>query len=102
MFCSGLIVQRLVCSCCSQVFFFLETGTALANFIEFGNIPDEKLVLITSLRALGSSFLKSLSIPLGIMLGPQALSVLIVVIISSISSLQEGLTKKKFSFGLHR
>ena len=63
----------------------------MANFIEFGNISDEKLVLITSLRGLDSSFLKSLSILVGMLLGSQALSVLIVLIISSMFSLQVGL-----------
>ena len=63
----------------------------MANFIESGNIPDEKLILITSLSGLDSSFLKPLSILVGMLLGPQAVSVLIVLIISSMSSLQERL-----------
>ena len=50
-----------------------------------------KLMLITSLSGLDSSFLKHLSILVGMLLGPQAFSVLIVLIISSMSSLQERL-----------
>ena len=58
----------------------------MSNFIEFGNIPDVKLILITSLRGFENSFLKSLSILVGMLSDPQALSVLTVVIISSMSS----------------
>ena len=58
----------------------------MSNFIEFGNIPVVKLILITSLRGFENSFLKSLSILVGMLSDPQALSVLTVVIISSMSS----------------
>ena len=54
----------------------------MANFIEFGTIPAITLPIITSLRGLAdSSFLKSLSILVGMLLGPQALSVFLIVLI---------------------
>ena len=59
--------------------------------MEFGSIPDKKLILITSLRGLDSYFFKLLSILIGMLLDPQLLSVLIVLIISSMPSLQIGL-----------
>ena len=65
-------------------------------------MPRWKDELISSDNSLASSFSWSLSILIGMLLGPTALSSFRLLIISSISLVVVGVRKKEFPFGVFR